>query len=140
MKEAAFVGCFFCLCCNRCSPRAETNAEPLPWWFAPHPDEELDIPTTPNDVATALRGPATLVRRKVHTMIKTILTASILALGMSAGTAFAQERTFTAWGHEFTTSDTGAQTTVSALAGRPPMERRALAAERQASRRVSVDR
>ncbi|WP_158809958.1 hypothetical protein [Beijerinckia sp. L45] len=68
-------------------------------------------------------------------MIKTIFAASILALGMSAGTAFAQERTFTAWGHDFTTSDTS-QSTLSAFAPRAPMEARAIAVDTQTVRRA----
>jgi hypothetical protein len=76
-----------------------------------------------------------LVSGKANTMIKTILAASILALGMSAGTAFAQERTFTAWGHEFTTSDTS-QSTFTAFAPRALMEVRAIAVDSQTSRRA----
>jgi hypothetical protein len=74
-------------------------------------------------------------------MIKTIFATSIIALGLSAGTtAFAGQRTITAFGHEFTVNDAGPQETQTALAPRNAMESREVAVDGPSHRRTGSNR
>ena len=73
-------------------------------------------------------------------MIKTLFTTSLIVLALSAGTAFAQQRTITAFGLPFTVNDSASQDTLTAFAPRDAMEQRAVPVEGRSHRRAHSDR